>query len=140
MGRRESKIIALPCGLERLGPVTFGQIYIRARSLPLSHSMSHTHELRLRHRSWREMGKQREERRIHMSKLGPGGPNGKVTVHTERQSEGTWWIQGWSGKLGWRNLGQYQEGTFLLTLSPVGPNIIKYVNPLLIPPNLMSFT
>lgn len=128
MLRRKSKIKALPCGLERLGPVTCGQIYIRARSLPTSHSMSRTHELQLRHRSWREMGKQREEGRIHTSKLGPGGPNGRLTAHAERQSEGPSWIQGWSGKLGWRKLGQLQEGAFLLTLSPVGLNLIKYVN------------
>lgn len=86
------------------------------------------------------MGKQREEGRIHTSKLGPGGPNGRVTAHAERQSEGPSWIQGWSGKLRWRKLGQLQEGAFLLTLSPVGLNLIKYVNLLLIPSNLISFT
>lgn len=80
------------------------------------------------------MGKQREEGRIHTSKLGPGGPNGRVTAHAERQSEGPSWIQGW------RKLGQLQEGAFLLTLSPVGLNLIKYVNLLLIPSNLISFT
>lgn len=39
----------------------FLQIYIRARGLPPSYTMSHTHNCRPGHRSWREMGKQNGE-------------------------------------------------------------------------------
>lgn len=37
----------------------FLQIYIRARGLPPSYTMSHAHDCRSGHRSWREIGKQR---------------------------------------------------------------------------------
>lgn len=88
MGRRGPKVKALPCDLGGLGPLLCGHIYSRARSLPASHTVSHPRGCRPRHRSWRKMGKRREEGRTNMSKLGPRWPNG-VTVQAERQREGT---------------------------------------------------
>lgn len=62
MGVMGSKIMALPCNLGGLGPLPCEQIYSRARSLAPAHTMSHTSGYRPGHRSWREVGKQREKR------------------------------------------------------------------------------
>ena len=129
MGRRKSKITALPCGLGGLGLPPCKQICGRpgCQGSVSSPTMSHVAAERWAKREGREDQPDQPE---------PRRADGGVMA----QSEGTLWIQGGGGRRGGRKPGQHVSEPTTTPAQSKGFHLFKCIDPLLVSKILMSFT